>query len=1059
MTTSLAATPLATPSRTRGPAVLDPEQQAVVDRPLGAGHLLVAGAPGTGKTTTALAALVARISGEDALEESRHVLLVPTRRSAARLRDLVSAGALGVGGGRRGPRVLTAAAFAYSLVRALAVARGRPAPTLITGAQQDQFIADLLAGHSQGFGARLPWPESVPAEALRIPAFRAEVRDLFMRTAEFGLTAAELADRGRAAGRPEWMAVAVLLEEYRDVVALADLPAERGERYDSAAIVSEAATVLGDWEAFADAAAPVPASVIVDDAQELTPATARLLHALAARGTQVTLFADPDVAVQTFRGARPQLAGRAAAHDGLGALGAEVVVLPTVHRGGPALRDLVRGVAERVPVAQLAAHRLAGVPAAEAAAGQRSPVEGLRVVQLPSDSAQFGWVARSLREERLYRGLPWDRMAVVVRSSGGRRAFADALRGHGVPVARTGGPVVLRDAPAVRMLLSAVEAGVRGLSPALAEELLAGPVGGFDPLALRRVRRELRRRIRSGEFAEGTTIDVALAEVVGDPAGASALPEDLRRGANRTGEVLGAVQAAAATPEASPETVLWAAWEATGLESAWQRRALAGGAAGERADDDLDAVMALFAAAATHAERAPLAGPMEFVDLVRAEALPTDTLAALGRGSGGVEVTTVAEAAGREWDLVVVAGLQEGTWPDTRLRDSLLGSEHLAEVELGRMGLAASAGDYAAARRAVLADEWRMFLSAVSRARRTVVACAVRDLDQRPSAFFDHVAGHVVARGGEVERPGPFSRLDLRGLVAAVRADLDAGRAPTELGGLLAALAHAGVPGADPDDWAGLADPSTLAPLKAPGQPVHVSPSRVDLAGTCPLRWALETSGGRRAERIEQSLGSLIHEIAAEHPHGTVEELHAALDARFESLALPEGWIRSRERRRAERMLALYAQYASGVPGEVDTEVEVTRQVGDAVVHGFVDRLETVDGGVRVVDLKTGREVSVAEGERHAQLGIYQLAVSEGADPGRSAVGARLVYLRPERRAPGLRHQPALPEGGGWAREALGAAVRVMRGGTVTAVVNATCQFCPVRTSCPVAAEGGRCAR
>ena len=184
-----------------------------------------------------------------------------------------------------------------------------------------------------------------------------------------------------------------------------------------------------------------------------------------------------------------------------------------------------------------------------------------------------------------------------------------------------------------------------------------------------------------------------------------------------------------------------------------------------------------------------------------------------------------------------------------------------------------------------------------------------------------------------------------------------------------------------------------------------------------------------------------------------------ALDARFDSLGLPAGWIRSRERRRAERMLVLFAEYVSGVPGDVVTEAEVSRQVGDAIVHGFVDRLEVVDDGVRVVDLKTGREVSVAEGERHAQLGIYQLALSEGADPGMRAVGARLVYLRPERRTPGERHQAALPEGGGWARDILEAAVEVMRGGTAQAAVNVTCQYCPVRTSCPVAAEGERCAR
>lgn len=1043
-------------SRAPGDVVLDPAQRSVAERPPTGRHVLVAGAPGTGKTTTAVAAFRTRIAAERGISESMHVLLVPTRRAAARLRDQVSAASLRSGGARRTPRVMTPAAFAYSVVRSLALAQGRPAPTLITGAEQDRFIADLLAGHADGLGVPLPWLHTLPPQLLHIPAFRAEIRDLFMRVAEFGLTSAELGERGRHTGRPEWEGIAALLEEYRDVVALADLPAERGERFDAAAIVSEAATVIADWEAFTAIPAPHVTSVIVDDAQEVTPATARLLHALAQRGTHLTLFADPDVAVQTFRGARPQLVGRALADNGLGAFGAELLVLPLVHRGGPGLRDLVRQTAERVPVAHLAAHRHADVPATAKVGVHLSDV---RVAQLPSESAQAGWIARILREQHLYAGLPWARMAVVVRSTRARRVIADALRAHHVPVARTGAPVVLRDAAAVRMLLTAMEAGAQGLTGPQAEELLVGPVGGFDPLALRRLRRELRNRLRAGEFGEGATIDEALVSVLEDPLGPGPFPEELRRGLERTGHVLRAARSALAAPGANHETVLWAVWEATGLESVWQRRAIVG-PGGEKADDDLDAVMALFAVAANHAERATVSGPTAFVDLVRAEALPTDTLAAMGRGPDGVQVLTVAEAAGREWDLVVVPGVQEGVWPDMRVRDSLLGAERLAELELGRMGLApGSPGDHAAARRAVLADEWRMFTAALSRARGSVVVSAVRDLDQRPSVFFDHVVEHVTARGGTVELPGSFSRLDLRGLVAAIRADLDGADAPTELGSLLAALARAGVPGADPQEWAGLGEPSTFAPLKAPGQPVHVSPSRVELAGKCPLRWALETSGGRRAERVEQSVGSLIHEIAAEYPHGPVEDLLAALDARFDSLGLPAGWIRSRERRRAERMLALFAEYVSGVPGDVVTEAEVSRQVGDAIVHGFVDRLEVVDDGVRVVDLKTGREVSVAEGERHAQLGIYQLALSEGADPGMRAVGARLVYLRPERRTPGERHQAALPEGGGWARDILEAAVEVMRGGTAQAAVNVTCQYCPVRTSCPVAAEGERCAR
>ncbi|MDX5400401.1 MAG: AAA family ATPase, partial [Actinomycetes bacterium] len=146
---------LATPLRDTGLPALDPVQGAVVGRPPVGRHLLVVGAPGTGRTTVALAAFGSRIRGEAGLGESRHVLLAPTRRAAARLRDEVSLRVLGPSAARRGLRVATPAAFAHSIVRAFAIARGRPVPTLITGAQQDRFIAELLAGHAEGVGAPL----------------------------------------------------------------------------------------------------------------------------------------------------------------------------------------------------------------------------------------------------------------------------------------------------------------------------------------------------------------------------------------------------------------------------------------------------------------------------------------------------------------------------------------------------------------------------------------------------------------------------------------------------------------------------------------------------------------------------------------------------------------------------------------------------------------------------------------------------------------------------------------------------------------------------------------
>ena len=80
----------------------------------------------------------------------------------------------------------------------------------------------------------------------------------------------------------------------------------------------------------------------------------------------------------------------------------------------------------------------------------------------------------------------------------------------------------------------------------------------------------------------------------------------------------------------------------------------------------------------------------------------------------------------------------------------------------------------------------------------------------------------------------------------------------------------------------------------------------------------------------------------------------------------------------------------------VGTEVDVDVKVGTARIIGRVDRVERdALGRVRIVDLKTGSsKPSVAEVERHPQLGAYQVAVDAGGfGPGVASAGAALLQL------------------------------------------------------------------
>src|SRR5207244_8492765 len=102
--------------------------------------------------------------------------------------------------------------------------------------------------------------------------------------------------------------------------------------------------------------------------------------------------------------------------------------------------------------------------------------------------------------------------------------------------------------------------------------------------------------------------------------------------------------------------------------------------------------------------------------------------------------------------VVVVAGVQEETWPDLRMRGSLLGVDELAEAASGPGQDASADVDAAMLAAKLLAEERRLFYVAVTRARRRLVVTAAggEDTDQRPSRFLTELAGADIP----VERVG-----------------------------------------------------------------------------------------------------------------------------------------------------------------------------------------------------------------------------------------------------------------------------------------------------------------
>ncbi|WP_211247795.1 ATP-dependent helicase [Cryptosporangium arvum] len=1033
----------ATPAPGRRLAV-DADQRAVTAHE--SGPLLVLAGPGTGKTTTIVESVVARV--ESGADPESVLVLTYGRKAAGRLRERITER---LGRTTTEPLARTFYSYAWGLLRRDAALRGDRAPRLLTGPEQDALIRDLLEGDIEGYGVR--WPDAEQLEAPR--GFAAELRDLMLRVQERGIDPVGLDELGQLHQRPDWRAAARFLQQYFDVLELRDAEsANQGIGYDNALIIQEAVTLLRNDPELLDQERRARRHVYVDEFQETDPAQRELLRLLCGGGRFLVAAADPDQSIFGFRGADPggvySFADDFPTADGEPA---ETVVLGTAHRAGPTLQETADRVGTRLRggAKQRTPHLGPETPAALA--------DGVEVVTVRSATQEAAYVAHRLRRAHLIDGVPWSRMAVLVRSA--PRSASTLRRGlvhAGVPVEIDTDELPLAQqrgvAPIVRALGVALHP--ERLDDAAAVALLTSPLGDADALSLRRLRQQLRLVASAG----GDTRSSAelLPEALADPRDLIPVDSEWGRPARRVAAVLTAIRAAAEEPGATPESVLWSAWEASGLGPRWEEDSLRGGVEGADADSALDAAVVLFDQAANFVDGLPGATPTMFVDYLEHLRIPADSIAPTGQRSEVVRILTAHASKGLEWDVVAVAGVQEGLWPDLRPRGTVLGSEELVDVVAGRPPQLA--GHLAQ----LLDEERRLFYVAVTRARRALLVTAVDTVDgedaQQASRFLDEIdppEQPLVARdedGGRAAVVVP-RQLTLPALVAELRrVVLDREGDPVRRRSAarqLARLAGAGVPGADPAEWWGFAPLSDAEALRGPDEMVAVSPSRVEAFQTCALRWLLETSGGGTTSTA-QGIGTVVHDVAAEVTGPDLRELSARLNERWRRVDLT-GWYGRKQHERATQMVDRLAGWLARNPRQlVAVEREFSVDVGRATIRGRVDRLERdEDGRLVVVDLKTGQSKPPAEKiPTHPQLGVYQLAVEHGAFPehGSETGGASLVHIgMPTVRASEQVQEPPQRQ---WAEQLVRDVADGMAGSVFTATQNNYCRMCAVASSCPI---------
>ncbi|NLE97523.1 MAG: ATP-dependent helicase, partial [Propionibacterium sp.] len=510
------------------------------------------------------------------------------------------------------------------------------------------------------------------------------------------------------------------------------------------------------------------------------------------------------------------------------------------------------------------------------------------------------------------------------------------------------------------------------------------------------------------------------------------------------------------------QLVLWDFWTAGDWPEQLRRAALSGS---RRAGHQLDAVVELFERAARDPVRAGSAGALTFIGELAGEEIPADTGRELSATATGVQLTTAHRSKGQEWPRVWVVGVQEGRWPRLSPGGLLLDPGRLLDGEPRTIG-------------EQLREERRLFYLACSRAATHLHVSGVRGAEGEANGVsrFVHELG-VVAEPVAGRPARPLTSAALVGELRRASVDPEAGDTMRRgAAKRLAELGRSGIPAARPESWWGLRAPSTPAP--AAGEEIRLSGSALDALLGCPRRYFLERrAGAARAQQSRASIGDVVHLIAK---HAQLEDLPLAamrsrLDEVWERIPFEAEWLSASERVEIdaglERLAAWLEEHRDDLLG-VEHDFSVRIRVGerDVVLRGKADRVEFVRGDtprLRIVDFKTGRRKRTArEVEDDIQLGIYQLAASEGAfddlAPGVRAVEApALLFLRHD--AGGLplvveqSSIDAVPQladeelvvGPTWVHDRIARAVEILDSGEFPATENPACNYCQFKAGCP----------
>jgi len=996
------------------------------------GVQLLLGAAGSGRSATALAAAQLAVEKVGLTEVW---VISASRTGAAQFREkLIAVNPATT------PRVFTISALAYAMLRTQAIytSAGEVNLKMLTGPQQEARIRELLAN------SQTNWPAKWKS-ALDTKVFASDLRRWI--------------DINRAT--KQWHPDPALAKPLKDFVEilLTQAAAAAELSYTEANLTATQLLTSADFVAVKHFS---PKAIIVDDLHDFDQSQLDLLVALVKQASYCFTTSNADAAVLSFRGVGIETTKRF-----------RDLVSPTVHT-----LDMVYRYGQ--PIGSLVKEFLPTLVSPDLNELEAKKIRAPKFAQPDSGKVEFevaasGAIRDALIVDRIMQAkvnnnLDYTDIAIIGRSfstlTNLRRALAEAA----IPVEFSPDNVALAKDPAVAQLLQALITASKFPNQVSTQELVQfalSDIVGMNPALLRRTAQELRT---AGFF--GSTQEV-IANAIKDPTMLSTLPfsptlQPIRRATAIMLSLVKTIKTSSSVAE-----VLWGIWQARvsteianqigyDTDENWlnwparlQLAAAAQSATGRAADRDLDAVLSLFDAA-DRADR-NYQGTQSLLDFI-AELTNQDAASEvlIQRSVSGVAVLTAHRSRGREWKLVVIVDLQEGIWPAGNVRESIIEPRD------------------AAGQRQRLAEERRLAAAAAATAQSELVICVIDSkLDQgaAPSSLlvnFD-LPNRITAT--------PPSMLTIRGLIARLRAtSIDAAATPELRAaainrlGYLAKLDDIRTFAARPENWWFVPDVSESdRSIINHDKQLAISGSMLDSVTKCPTQWFFERKLKVQDQPVANTvIGLTIHSIAQQIVNNKLELTDAInqLTKLWPSEVFDAHWQSEVQLIEAKNMvIALHSWIQAQSATAIGTELKfrVVHADLDVVLIGHIDLLlQNSNGSFEVVDYKTGStKPTKAELEEHAQLGIYQLAVSNSAElnPNQASVSAKLVQIRlrnskeqaVEQTAPDLTDES-------WLLNQIQNVKTHLITEDLPARPGAQCRYCKVKTVCPAVPEGDQVA-